>query len=295
MLQTLQSCIDRSVNFVRETSDRGYFEARYVRRADDYIVIYLSSHSGCRHACRFCHLTTTRQTTMLAATGNDFLTQADDVLSHYDSVMTTEGPASRVHFNWMARGEALSNHHLLTDFSEITHNLADMAASRGLKPIFNISTILPKTFTNRDLSTTFQCSSGEVVIYYSLYSLDERFRHRWIPNALPAEESLSRLAAYQRQTGRRIVLHWAYIEGENDRLEDAERIADAIRRHQLKAKFNLVRYNPYSDRQGRESSDDRLHQNFTIISSALGNTDSRIIPRVGFDVKASCGMFITTI
>jgi len=294
MPKVLHSCLDRSVNFVREAGDGGYFEGRYVRRADDYIVVYLSSHSGCRHACRFCHLTASSQTTMLESSFADYCIQADDVLGHYDSVKAVEGIAKRAHFNWMARGEALSNSHLVGDFLSITEQLAAKAESRNLLPIFNISTIFPTAFGDRDLSNTFQTTFGEVVIYYSLYSLDEGFRRRWLPSALPAEEALSRLGTYQRETDRRIVLHWAYIDGENDSLEDAERIADAIQRHKLKAKFNLVRYNPYSERQGREAREERFNRNFHIIAAAAAAPGSRIIQRVGFDVKASCGMFVST-
>jgi adenine C2-methylase RlmN of 23S rRNA A2503 and tRNA A37 len=104
--------------------------------------------------------------------------------------------------------------------------------------------------------------------------------------------ALDLLAEHQQQTGRLVVLHWALIAGQNDSLEQADAIIDAVRRRGMRVKYNLVAYNPHDGRHGVEASPEVKDAYFQRLANAFGNTGSRPVPRVGFDVKASCGMFI---
>ena len=77
------SRLDASVNFVREV-EVGLIEARYVLRRDDYFVVYLSTQTGCRQACRMCHLTASGQMRLRDVTYDEVLDQADVVLETKD-------------------------------------------------------------------------------------------------------------------------------------------------------------------------------------------------------------------
>lgn len=285
LTQTLPSCEDQSVNFVFDNM----MEARYVRRVDDYFICYLSSHTGCNKSCRFCHLTQTGQVDMVDATIDDYIKQASHVLDYYDSV---GNPAKKVNFNFMSRGEVLANQIFLNHANEILEALQTMASARGLESNFNISTIMPDDVADIDLSTLIS-NEYDHMFYYSLYSINPNFRKKWIPKSLPVDDALNKLKSWQGATGRTLALHWAFIENENDDEQDIKTLLAKINEHGLDAKFNLVRYNPYSEKQGQESSEDVIERNFSLIASDLQNTESRIVPRVGFDVKASCGMFVT--
>ena len=286
---TLPSSEDLSVNFLKNTTE-GKHEARYVRRTDEYFIVYLSSHDGCRMGCRFCHLTQMGENSMRPVSLEEYVYQTVRVLRHYDEVVGGGGQprASRVHFNFMARGDALANPVVLNDFSTLRERLANLAATRGLESRFKVSSILPKLSQDADLTLI----EGEgVALYYSLYSLDPAFRRRWLPNAMEPYIALERLADWQRKTGGRVVLHWALIEGQNDAIEDANAIANAVKNVGLRTKYNLVRYNSPGPEQGIESDDQTRAAYFETLSSSLSEP-SRIVPRVGFDVAASCGMFV---
>src|SRR6476659_11053086 len=91
------SAQDVSVNWDRPAGP-GRIEARYVRRCPDYLVVYLSSQTGCAQGCRMCHLTATGQTRLRDVTFGEVIEQAKTVLDHYRSAGE---PARTVHLNFM--------------------------------------------------------------------------------------------------------------------------------------------------------------------------------------------------
>jgi len=287
--RTLVSAEDASINYVMEAPSVGLYEARYVRRQPEYFIIYLSAQSGCDQACRMCHLTATGQNRYVDASFNELMAQAQAVYNHYDR----QPPAAWVHYNFMARGEALNSTTIRQEGVPLLHALGALARSRGLASKYLISTILPQSLGETELVALFDDPQVYPEFYYSLYSVNPDFRRRWLPRALPAEEGLARLARWQQATGKVPKIHFAFIEGENDAERDMHAMADAIENHGLRVDLNIVRYNPYSDKQGRESSLAVIERNVGILTDRLHPENVRIVPKVGFDVKASCGMFVS--
>jgi 23S rRNA (adenine2503-C2)-methyltransferase len=278
---------DVSVNWDRP-ADIGRIEARYVRRCPDYVVVYLSSQTGCAQGCRMCHLTATGQTRLRNVTHPEFLEQADTVLDYY---RRETAPARSVHFNFMARGEPLANPTLVERADDLLGDLADRAVALGLRPRYLVSTILPREFGDRALEDVFVTHHPE--IYYSVYSMNEAFRRRWLPKALPADVAFDRLAAWQRATYKIVKVHYAFIAGENDSAADVHAVCDALERRKLMAHVNIVRYNPPDPaRHGAEPPEDVIQRNADLFRARLPYARVRVIPRVGYDVAASCGMFL---
>jgi 23S rRNA (adenine2503-C2)-methyltransferase len=302
LVNTLHSSLDQSVNFIFEGDFPGFFEARYVRRCPEYFVCYLSSQSGCKQGCRQCHLTATKQTQVHDACPGTYLKQAKAVFEHYNK---QPGPkAKKVHFSFMARGEPLENEWLLGEslFSDsrgnmVVDQLADIAFKNKVYPRFCVSTIMPKSLKENlanpsekvDLAWFFK--SQPVDIYYSIYSTDEEWKKKWMPQALPVDEALDILVDYQDKTRKIIKIHWPMIKDENDSITNTMAICDKIVEKGLRVDINIVRYNPFSPEFGEESSEVIVENNARIIQSCLPDSKVKVIPRVGHDVYGSCGTF----
>jgi 23S rRNA (adenine2503-C2)-methyltransferase len=286
MTQILKSKQDLSVNFISKED----FEVRFVRREDDTVIIYLSSHNGCNQACRMCHLTQTGQTSMTEATTYEMVRQAVQALAYYNEQIElgNQKPAKELHFNWMARGDPLMNLSVCQDWNNLSLALAHLGYIHGFDTIkFKISTIFPKD----GYEPRWFGHKIEPEIYYSLYSVKEEFRKRWLPKAISTYDAAERLNDI-RQQGGKVTIHSCFIAGENDHYEDMDRLVNWLfESNLLDVDFNIVRYNPYSYLQGKESDEDTLrwieHRLNQFVTGRV-----QLVPRVGFDVKASCGMFV---
>jgi adenine C2-methylase RlmN of 23S rRNA A2503 and tRNA A37 len=285
-LRVLKSNLDASVNFISE-ADKGFYESRYVRRGD-YFIAYLSAQSACNRGCGFCHLTTTGQTVGKDATSHQILEQAGLVLEHYKKLVAQgEPPAPYLHFNFMARGEPLSNMHV-NDY--MITELGKLAAERvSLPSKTNISTIMPKTM-KVSLAERFMYSKP--TIYYSLYSTKDAFRDKWLPGAMPHEQALEQLGDYHERTGASVKIHFAFIEGENDNWYEMVSISNALKKIVRRIpglSVNIVRYNP-PDENSREPPEKVIYKNMSVLKETL---PVKIIDRVGLDIYASCGTFFS--
>lgn len=292
-LITLRSKQDNSVNFVRNVGSGQAFEYRYVRRSDDYFIAYISSQSACSQGCKMCHLTSTGQTVPTNATFLDMTMQASTIVDyHLDLKRKAErknfdnihSNTKNVNFNFMARGEPLLNPQV---DDKLLHDIGVKAIANGLRPGFLVSTIMPLKM-KQDLRHRFALVQPEIC--YSIYSVDPQFRKKWLPAAMPVAEALDRLNEWQYFSGKLVKIHYALIKNENDH-DHVFHVAQTVKKSGLRVNVNLVQYNPPDD-----NSEPALEPAYEIakivFKSILPEATVKIVPKVGYDVKASCGMFV---
>ena len=286
---------DSCINLIKPYG-KGSVETRMVQRSPDYLSLYVSSHSGCKMRCKFCWLTQQEQFSFDHVPVNGYVRQVDDILRE-SKIDFDERNGVRVNVNMMARGEPLANKHLVKGYPQLYDQLDRTIQSHGFSGTkINLSTIMPYTMKDYSLYSIFQ--DTPVTMFYSLYSLNPDFRKKWIPNGIPVEMALDKLAEFQQLTNNPVVFHWTLIEGENDDPEECQQIVDLINCYGFdRTKFNLVRFNPHPKLadEYREPTEEKMNQLFELISDGMTedvpHQKSRIVPRVGYDAYVSCGMF----
>lgn len=295
-MQTLKSIYDSSVNFVIPYKS-SVIECRYVRRADHYISTYLSSHNGCNMGCKFCWLTASGQNSFNHVTTELYVLQLDKVLNHAKEIDQDSSKNVRININMMARGESLANKYLVNSYDTFYDELQKVVDKYDYKEQkINVSTIMPYTIKDKELKDIF--NNKPAYLYYSLYSINQSFRDKWLPNALPHKLALNKLKNYQDSTDLPLTIHFCLIEGENDNLDDIRAMATQLEEYNFnKLKFNIIAFNPDPNSEYKESSPNTQKNVFDILKSVAKDTDiktnkTRQVARVGYDVKVSCGMFV---
>src|SRR6185312_5765671 len=153
-----------------------------------------------------------------------------------------------------------------------------------------VSTIIPRTATQTEIESLAR--SRNTYLYYSLYSLNSKFRKFCLPNAMEPTRAFELMRIWQTESKKRIRLHFCFIEDQNDSLEEIDALCALLDLHHLDVDLNIVRFNPYSHRYGNETSERVIQRNFEYLKALLPDALIKVVPRVGIDVFASCGMFV---
>lgn len=128
---------------------------------------------------------------------------------------------------------------------------------------------------------------GQVQLAVSLHQVDNERRSALMPinKKYPLEELLAALRRYPLPKRRRITIEYTLVQGQNDSLADAKKLAALMRG--LRVKVNLIPMNPIeASALGPSSWDtvDRFQQ--VLIDSGIATFVRR---RKGSDIAAACG------
>ena len=237
--------------------------------------VCVSSQIGCKMGCKFC-----------ASTGIAFIRSltSGEIVEQIISIEQDTGCiVSNVVF--MGIGEPMDN------FDNVMNAIAILNNPKGLNigaRHISVSTsgVVPRIyeFADRNIQSTLSIS---------LHSPDDEKRSSMMPvnNLYNIEELMKACKYYMEKTNKRISFEYALAKGNNDNLEDAEKLIRLIKT-QLGNHTNLVHFNliPINDIEGGKYTKSSI-DNIIKFRDYLNNKGitATIRRELGSDINAACG------
>ncbi len=264
-------------------------------------TLCVSSQVGCTLACTFCHTGTQRLVRNL--TPGEIITQllvARDDLHEWPSAEMKEavrsaprGQAANQKTAWavsrperqltnivfMGMGEPLFNYDNVVAACNIMMDAEGLALSRR-KITVSTSGVVPKI---RPLA-----QDAGVNLAISLHAVTNDLRNEIVPinRKYPIEELLDACRDYQAIVNdRHIMFEYVMLNGVNDSEADARELVRLLKG--IRAKVNLIPFNPWPGAPYTCSSNNRIHAFGRIIMEA--GIASPIRKTRGEDIMAACG------
>ena len=238
-------------------------------------TLCISSQAGCALGCTFC------------ATGQfgfDRHLEAGEIVAQVawaKAFMRQEGmpgvPERVTNIVFMGMGEPLAN------YDRVREAIRRIIAVMGMSArSITVSTVGVVPGMRRLAEEPWQ-----VNLAVSLHAADDELRSSLVPinRRYPLADLEDAASEYFEKKGRRVSLEWTMLDGVNDSLEQAEKLAPIARR--LRAHVNLIAMNPTplsSDQPSGQRTIDRFAARLADLGVNVTVRDTR-----GRDIDAACG------
>ncbi|PYE56376.1 23S rRNA m(2)A-2503 methyltransferase [Deinococcus yavapaiensis KR-236] len=269
--ETVEST-DGSVKYLFTLPDLKQMEAVYMPYLDRK-TICVSTMVGCPAKCAFC---------ATGAMGFGRNLTAGEIVGQVLAVARHQAMSPREIRNlvFMGMGEPLLNYdNVMTASRILLHEHALGMSKRRV----TLSTVgLPKKI--RQLAKEDDLG---LKLAISLHAPDEETRQRIIPtgHANSIAEIMAAAREYQSVTGRRVTFEYAMLRGVNDRLWQADLLADLLTG--LVSHVNLIPMNPWNGSGFEESTEEQLQAFYDRLEER--GVEVSVRRSRGRDAGAACG------
>lgn len=280
LLDTMKSKLDKTVKYVFQLDGGLITEVSYINKDDGKDILCVATQTGCGLGCRFCFMTDTiGKIRVLPISGQEIA----DMVSAVHRDLNLAQNQRMLLISYMGCGEPLCN---LSGVLGSMHLL-----ERKYKPIrFAIATLIPSYLWGDFfyLTNQVQIYKFNLKLHLSLHFTDDAIRKEWMPNALPIGPAIAALEFYRKLTGNSVELHYALIDGVNDRHVDVWSLGELLRNRDIPVK--LLYYNEREVISEKRSGDHTVEL-FMEELDAQGVKNEYYVPP-GLSVGASCGQFL---
>ena len=270
------------VKYVFKMYDGLITEFSYIDKGDGKDIICVSTQTLCSQGCKFCHVTDHVGKLKLRNISGI------EMFLGINMIVGQEGLENDcLLISYMGCGEPLCNvDGVLESMKWVKYAMQDHYDVVR----FAISTMIPERKWNEffRLCFTIKELEYEAKIHLSLHYTDHDDRKLWMPNALDIEPAIESLAWAVDHSGVKGEVHYALIEGVNDRTCDVSKLGTLLSGVDVNIKF--LYYNEKDSIEARASTK-AVYDRFNSSLTDHGISCEYYIPP-GLDVGASCGQFL---
>lgn len=238
-------------------------------------TLCISSQAGCALGCTFC------------ATGQygfDRHLEAGEIVAqvaYANAFLREEGmegcPRRVTNVVYMGMGEPLANYERVRESLRRLIEVMGMGARS-----ITVSTVGVVPGIDRLADEPWQ-----VGLAVSLHAADDELRSSLVPlnRRYPIDELVAAAIGFRDKTGRRVSIEWTLMDGVNDSVDQARKLARIATR--MRAHVNVIAMNPTPLSQDRPSDELAIEQFVAELQSEGVSTTRRHMR--GLDIDAACG------
>ncbi len=273
LIDVFESKEPASAKFLFETKDKLRIESVVMRHKDGRNTVCISSQAGCSMGCTFC-------ATGAQGLGRNLTAEeiVDQVIQAARWLVASKGRVTNIVF--MGMGEPFNNPDNV--FSALRTLMDPDAFGLGARHI-SISTcgIIPGI-------QRLAKEAPQVNLAISLHAPEQGLRARIMPiaKAYQLDTLMHAIRDYLQRTNRKVMFEYVMLKGINDKVENAEELADLLTDFRHLAHVNLIKYHATNSKY--EPSNQETRRKFANILKRRGIA---VTERISFgeEIQAACG------
>ncbi len=267
--EQIQTSNDGSRKYLFRLDDGQHIESVLIPETGHW-TLCISSQVGCGMGCKFC---------LTGRGGLERNLETSEIINQICAVRDDlQEPSSLTNIVFMGMGEPLANYNSVVQAIRIITDNNGLQFS-GRRVTLSTAGLAPRI---DDLGPDVK-----VNLAVSLNATDNDTRNKLMPinRTYPIEMLLSACRRFPLPSRRTIMFEYVLIAGVNDTPGDAERLAKLLR--PLRAKINLIPFNPYEGTEYRRPEEDAI----LTFQKVLLDRHYTVIIRYskGCDIGAACG------
>lgn len=280
LLQKVKSRVDNTIKFIF-LSNRQVIEFSYIDKNDGKDIICVPTQTACQLGCKFCFLSD-YDLAVRSLSAEEISSGVDYVIENL-GLQKRQKPNDILLISYMGCGEPLCNlHGVIGSCIQV-----QIKYSEGYRVVrFAVASLIPSLNLMRNLIKAVKENELSLKFHLSLHSPNDKVRKVIMPAASSVIESIALVELFMRHTGNSTEIHYALIDGVNDREEDLRGLIELLRGRGISIKFLVYNEKPSLDFRRSEKI-----QRFRSELEKEGVQTEYYHPP-GWDIGSSCGQFL---